>query len=149
MKNSKISVFALLFFAITMSCEAVYAQKDVSKEIMKANENFMKLFAAGDVDKFITVYTDDARLLPPGSPVVTGKENLKVLWQGMMDSDITVKLRTTSAIGYGKMAVEEGVVDILEDDEVVDQLKYIIIWKKVKGDWKMYQDMWNSATPGE
>ena len=149
MKNSKFTVLAFLLFAITLSCEVMHAQKDVSSEIMEANENFMKLFEAGDVDAFITVYTDDARLLPPGSPVLTGSKNIKALWQGMMDSGVIPKLKTISAVRYGKIAVEEGEVEILVGDEVVDRLKYMVVWKKVKGDWKLYQDIWNSSTPAE
>ncbi len=145
MKSQILNFVAVLL--LSMSFLTVAAQKDVSADIQEANDNFMNLFNAGDVDQFVTIYTDDARLLPPNSPVVTGKENLKAFWGGMMAAGITPKLTTVSATGHGKTAIEEGVVEILAGDQVVDNAKYLVIWKKVKGEWKMHQDIWNSSNP--
>lgn len=145
MKNLKSTLLAML--TLVVFTQFSIAQKDVSSEIMKANENFMALFEAGDVDKFVTVYTDDAILYPGNSPAILGKENIKELWAGMMSLGITTKLHTSSAEAYGKTAIEEGTVDILAGGEVVDILQYIVIWKKVKGEWKMYRDMWHSVNP--
>ena len=138
------------FFVLTLvACltVAVNAQKDASAEIMQANENFMNLFNAGDAEKFVTVYTEDARLMPPNGKVVTGKENLKSFWQGMMDAGVKPVLKTVSAERYGKTVIEEGTVDIYAGDQLVDNVKYLVIWKKVDGVWKMHQDIWNSDNP--
>lgn len=147
MKNLRLVVLLCLSIAVCMPLNGLFAQKDVSKEIQAANDNFMMLFKAGDVDQFLSVYTDDARLLPPNSPVVVGKENFRPIWQGMMDAGITPKLTTASALAHGKTAIEEGTVEIYAGDQLVDNVKYIVIWKKVKGEWKMYQDIWNSSNP--
>ena len=147
MKYQILTFVAMLTVAFAMPTSSLSAQKDVSADIRKANENFMKLFHAGDVDKFVTVYTEDARLLPPNGPMVTGIDNVKTLWGGMMAAGITLKLKTVSADGYGKTAVEEGTAEIFAGDEVVDNLKYMIIWKKVKGVWKLHKDIWNSDNP--
>lgn len=147
MKYIKFAILPLLAIAVSFPSNVLTAQKDVSKEISEANKNFMALFNAGDVDKFLTVYTEDAVLLPPAMDAVSGKEGLRAVWQGMMDAGVTPKLKTVSAEAYGKTAIEEGTVEIFAGDQLVDNLKYIVIWKKVKGEWKMYRDMWNSSTP--
>ena len=144
MKHPK---FLLLLLCLSMCSTALFSQKDVSVEIMKANENFMTLFNAGDAEAFITVYTDDARLLPPNMPVVTGKDALREFWGGMMSAGIKPVLKTTSADGYGKTAIEEGIVEIWAGDMKVDDVKYVVVWKKIKGEWKMHQDIWNSNNP--
>ncbi|MDX1478981.1 MAG: DUF4440 domain-containing protein [Saprospiraceae bacterium] len=135
------------FFLILFTLNAVTAQKDVSDEIGEANARFMELFASGDVDAFMTMYTDDARILPPNSPVIAGREAVKEFWAGMMAAGITPKLKTTTAHGFGKTAIEEGTVGIYAGDTMVDEVKYIVIWKKVDGQWKLHQDIWNSNMP--
>jgi len=145
MKNFKSAILStFLLFVILQSSNA---QKDVSDEIMKAYENFTALFEAGDVDKFLTVYTNDAICYPGNSPAVSGKDGMKELWSGMMGAGITPVLHTTSAEAYGKTAIEVGTADILAGGEVVDKLEYMVVWKKVKGDWKLHRDMWHSVNP--
>lgn len=147
MKKRSISIVVIFTLAFTMFTSMLIAQKDASAEIMKANENFMNLFNAGDIDKFASVYTDDARLLPPNGQIVTGRNNIKTFWKGMMEAGIKPVLKTDSAHRYGKTVIEEGTVAIHAGDQVVDQVKYIVIWKKVNGVWKMHQDIWNSNNP--
>jgi ketosteroid isomerase-like protein len=140
----QLCIFALSF---TMYTTSVSAQKDVSAEIINANENFMNHFNGGDAENLVALYTEDARVLPPNSPVVTGMDNLKNMWGGMIETGIKVELKTVSADGFGKTAVEEGTYTIFAGDDVVDVGKYIVIWKKEKGTWKLHQDIFNSDNP--
>ena len=138
----------VLLIAALLSASTTEAQKDVKDDIMEANERFMSLFAAGDAPAFVEgMYTDDAVVMPPNSPVVTGKENLVAMWGGMMEADITPKVMTGSAMAYGKTAIEEGTVEIYSGDDKVDVMKYIVIWKKDGKTWKMHRDIWSSNMP--
>src|SRR5215467_1385547 len=40
--------------------------------------------AANNADQFVSFYTDDATVLPPNAPAVTGKDAIKNLFQMMM-----------------------------------------------------------------
>ena len=137
----------LLIVTFAFTTTSLTAQRDVMAEIKQANDNFMELFNAGDVDAFLTVYAENGRLLPPNMGVVTGKSGARELWGGMMESGVRPELRTISVESFGKTAIEEGEVMIYLGDEMVDRAKYIVIWKRVKGEWKMYQDIWNSSMP--
>jgi ketosteroid isomerase-like protein len=148
MKHQFLAVISVLALTFTLCTTSGFAQKDISEEIQKeCSDEFLRLFNAGDIDAFIALYTDDARLLPPNSPVITGKDNLKKFWGGMMSSGIKPVLKTVSAFKYGKTAIEEGIATIYAGDQVVDTMKYIVIWKKINGTWKMYQDIFNSDNP--
>ncbi len=137
----------LLAFVFALST-SLSAQKDVKDEIMQANERFMSLFAAGDASAFVSgMYTKDAQLMPPNGPLVTGYDNMVEMWGGMMQAGITPKVMTASAEAYGKTAIETGTVEIYAGDEKVDDVKYMVIWKKEKGEWMMHKDIWNSSTP--
>ena len=124
------------------------AQKDVKDEIMKANDRFMSLFAAGDATAFVKgMYTEDAQLMPPNAPMVTGHDNMIEMWGGMMEAGISPKVITASAEAYGKTAIETGTVEIYAGTDKVDEVKYMVIWKKEKSGWMMHKDIWNSSMP--
>ena len=135
-----------LFLAFTCTF-TLLSQKDVSEEIQAAEAKFEKLFNAGDIDAFIPIYAEDARLLPPNNGVITGRAAVKEFWAGMMAAGIKVEVSTVSAKGYKKTAIEEGVVSIYAGDDKVDEVKFIIIWKKIDGEWKIHQDIWSSNNP--
>lgn len=138
----------LTLVCLMFTCASAYAQKDVKEEIMQANERFMSLFAAGDAAAFVEgMYTEDAILYPPNSPAVFGKDAMEALWGGMMEAGVEPKVKTKSALAHGKTAIEEGTVDIFAGGQKVDEVKYMVIWKKVKGEWMMHRDMWNGIKP--
>jgi len=43
---------------------------------------------------------------------------------------------------------EEGVFEInLKDGKQIDKGKYVVVWKKEDGKWKLYRDMSNTDLP--
>ena len=137
----------LTLFLILASTGSVLAQKDVSAAIQQANDKWGKFFSDNDAAGVASLYTADARLLPPNHPVVTGKENIKAFWESLMQEGIRADVTTITALANGSTAVEEGMVKIYAGDAMVDEVKYIVIWKKVKGEWMIHQDIWNSSNP--
>ena len=131
-----------------MSSTTMEAQKDVKADIIEANARFVALFAAGDATAFVEgMYTEDAVVMPPNSPAVTGKDNLIGMWGSMMEAGIMPKVMTNTALAHGKTAIEDGTVEIYSGDTKVDEAKYIVIWKKEGKTWKMHKDIWNSSMP--
>ncbi len=66
-----------------------------------------------------------------------------------MDMGIkAIKLETIEVEGYGDTASEVGRY-ILEsgDGQVLDQGKFIVIWKQEAGQWKLHRDIINSSMP--
>lgn len=147
-RSTLLSISALFLFIIPMMC---YAQDpvDVSDEIIAANDVLMKAIKAGDVETLVGSYTDEARVMPPNSPVVEGKENFRMMWEGMFEmGPVNLQFKTISAVAFGHTAIEEGEYKFLVGDEqVVDTGKYIVIWKKVDGKWLLHQDIYNSSQP--
>ena len=33
------------------------------------------------------------------------------------------------------------------DNKLLDKGKYVVVWKPVNGEWKLYRDIWNSSMP--
>jgi len=117
--------------------------------IAAANEKFMAVFSRGDTAGLVTLYTENGQLMPTNSDFVTGREAIQKFWQGSIDRGVgAVKLETIEVDGHGNTAIEVGRYTILgEGERVLDNGKYIVIWKQVDGQWKLHRDIFNSSKP--
>lgn len=98
-------------------------------------------------DSAITaLYTDDAVLLPPGQPRVSGHAAIRQFWAGLWALKATLALASVGVRVAGDLAVEEGNWDFTAG-EMKDHGKYVVIWARTGGSWKAIQDIWNSDQP--
>ena len=117
--------------------------------IVAADQTFMTTFSRGDAAGLAALYTENGQFLPPNSDFVTGKQAIQATFQAFMDMGIkAIKLETIEVEGYGDTASEVGRY-ILEsgDGQVLDQGKFIVIWKQEAGQWKLHRDIINSSMP--
>ena len=123
--------------------------EDVKDAIIQCNDRFLDAFNNGNAKGVAMNYVDEAKLLPPNSDAVQGIENIEAFWQGAMNMGIkTAKLETLQAEGYGNTAIEEGRYKLyLENGQMADHGKYIVIWRKTDEGWKLDLDIWNSSNP--
>jgi uncharacterized protein (TIGR02246 family) len=118
-------------------------------DIDALNATFMKGMETGDAAMIASVYAPDARVMPPGSPVVTGGA-IEQFWQGVLGMGITgAVLKTTSLEERDDVAVEEGQYEMGVGSAVVDAGKYVVVHRRQPdGEWRMDLDIWNSdSTP--
>lgn len=122
---------------------------EVHQAIVAADETFMTTFKRGDAAGMAALYTKKAQLLPPNSDFVTGLQEIKGLFQGFMDMGIkAIKLEPVETEGYGDTASEVGKYTLeAESGQMLDQGKYIVIWKQEEGQWKLHRDIFNSSMP--
>ena len=121
----------------------------VKDEINAANNVFMELYESGNVAALAELYTEDAVVLASNQDFVTGKSEIQALMQNLIDSGLkSVTLITLEAERFDNTATEMGRY-IFENKEgqVVDQGKYLVIWKLTDGQWKFHRDMFNSSEP--
>ena len=137
------------FCFLLLSCEAPKEDSSqISEGISKTNEAFMAALANGDAAGVAAQYTEDAQVLPPNGDLVSGKQDIQNLFQGFIDSGISgISLESTETEGMGDTAFEVGKYTLSVDDQVVDNGKYIVIWKKDGEDWKLHRDIFNSNVP--
>jgi len=152
----------LLFVSILTSCntktEKVTATIVVSTfnmttamtEIVASNKEFMAFFAASDSVGLANLYTQDAKFMNAGAPAITGRENIQSAFSGIMNSGVSSAVLTTVDVwGTEKFLTEEGEVSLFVDEEEVYQGKYMVLWKKEDGKWKLFRDIFNSNLPAE
>jgi ketosteroid isomerase-like protein len=93
------------------------------------------------------VYTADARILPPGAPMISGREKIKTFWQGAIEAMNVraVKLETVSFEALGDTGIEIGraTLEFAAADAQAATVKYVVVWKLEEGLWKWHVDIWN------
>ncbi|KPK04105.1 MAG: hypothetical protein AMJ56_18035 [Anaerolineae bacterium SG8_19] len=106
-------------------------------------------FNRGDAAGMADLYTDDGQVLPPNSDFVIGKEAIQAFWQALMDMGIKeAKLDIVEVEEQDDLAVEVSKYTLQgEEGQVLDQGKYIVIWKREDGQWKLHRDIFNSSLP--
>jgi uncharacterized protein (TIGR02246 family) len=123
--------------------------EDVRSLIASVNQKFMDAFSRLDAAGVAALYTEDTKLLPPGFPMMTGKEAVKSFWQGAMNSGVTeAKLETLELESQGNSASEIGrftlTVQLQGNETTTMTGKYVVVWKNQDGDWKLHIDIWNT-----
>lgn len=126
---------------------AVPALADEAADIEARTVAFETAFNGGDAAATGALYTDDAILLPPGGPVIEGRDGIVALWQGAIDSGLKdLDLMTMNVEVAGDTAYETGTFEGTvagADGETPANGKYVVVWKKVDGNWMLHRDIWN------
>ena len=120
--------------------------EDVKSSIAATNQRFMDAFSRNDAADIAALYTEDAKLLPPGAPMMTGKQAVQSFWQAAMDMGITdAKLETVELESQGNLASEIGRFTLtIQQESTKMEGKYVVVWKKEDEDWKLHFDIWNT-----
>jgi ketosteroid isomerase-like protein len=120
----------------------------MSREIEATNRLFEQEVAAKrNIAALDRIYTTNARILPPGSEMVTGRENIKAFWRGAIDSlDVSsVKLETVDfqPLGDGGIEIGRATLAFRAAGAAPAVMKYVVIWKREDSAWKWDVDIWN------
>jgi uncharacterized protein (TIGR02246 family) len=104
-----------------------------------------------DVDATVAYYADDAVLLPPNGPKVTGKQAIRTAWVSLLSPNIALtwgpsKVEVSQS---GDLAYVIGTYDLSTKDAkgkaVSDHGKTLEVFKKqADGSWKAVADMYSS-----
>ena len=119
--------------------------ESISAGMRRTNEYFETEFGAKrNVAALDQVYTKNSRILPPGAPMVSGREDIKKFWAGAIEAlGVTaVKLHTVDAEAAGDGVVEIGRAELTTPAGKAE-VKYVVYWKQEDGLWKWNVDIWN------
>ena len=94
------------------------------------------------------VYTTDARILPPGAPMVSGRADIKKFWVDLIESaDVqSATLESVDVVLSGDGVVEIGRASLTAGDGQATagiEVKYVVYWRQEDGRWKWHVDIWN------
>ncbi len=155
--NHRILSLLVLMLAVPflMSCTTAPppgTTAEDSQAIKAASAQWIEAFNRGDAAALAAFYTEGARVLEPNAPLVVGRENIQATFQGFFNtSGLELQLTVLDLSVHGDMAHKVGnytlTIQPEEGDAITDSGKYVEIWKRENGSWKMDVDIWNSSLP--
>lgn len=109
-----------------------------------------KAFNDWDAAGIAVHFTDDAQLMAPGKPALTGKEAVRQYYQSVFDEYHTQleshyeEVEVSGDLAYGRGFASVTLTPKNGGEPVVSTSKYLNILKKQPdGDWKTTHDIWN------
>ncbi len=114
---------------------------------------FADAFNAKDAPKVASFYTDDAVVMPPDQPMVRGRRNIEAYYTRGFRQDVSnFRLVPMESAVTGTHAFEAGRSSLTSRTSASPQRgpnlvtsngKYVVIYKRVDGAWKIAYDIFN------
>lgn len=128
----------------TRALNEIKAAMASTNELFNAEVVGKRNFAALD-----QIYTSDARILPPGSPMISGRAAIKKFWSDLVQSTNAKSAVLTSvdviSAGEGLVEIGRATLTVAPQGQPSTQMevKYVVYWRQEDGRWKWHVDIWN------
>jgi len=114
------------------------------------NAAFLAAVACGDSASIADVYTEHGAVLSTNCKIIHGKAAIRAFWRDALQG-LGVRLAEleTVELAYdGNTAYEVGKYTLRgECALVLEQGKYMVIWKEEGGQWKWQRNIFNRSLP--
>jgi ketosteroid isomerase-like protein len=146
--NILFSIILSITFCLQGFGQTFIGEKEDINKILANISMFSQYVMDSDYDKIANSYTEDGKIFPNNLTIIEGRDAIKEYWKlppGVLTSyhKITpkeIKVNGHEAYDYG---LYEGKTKRKNGEEVSWKGKYVIVWKKIDGNWMMYLDIWN------
>jgi len=149
MINTKIKyTLAFLFLSFTFYAQEYSGNGQDINNILATVKSFSEAYINADYDALTNIYSTDGKIFPDGADIIIGHTAIKKRWTlpkgvKIVSHKVTpkeIKIIDDYAYDYGyyqgSSSNKKGTVTPFKG-------KYVIVWKKVDGNWKIYLDIWN------
>jgi len=123
------------------------------EKVRALDEKWVKAIADKNLDKVMSVYGADAVFLQPNQPIKSGPE-LKKAWDDLLKAPGLALSFTPTSINLsddGSLAYDIGSYQFAIDDpkagHIQDHGKYLVVWRRNEGDWRVVADSFSSDVP--
>ena len=122
----------------------------IQRAMQSTNTLFnLEVFGKRNFAALDDIYTRGARILPPGAPMISGREAIKKFWTDLVQS---ANAKSAILASVDVMPAGDGVVEIGKATLTVEppgqsaaqmEVKYVVYWQQEDGRWKWHVDIWN------
>ncbi len=143
-------VVAFLAAGSVAGCVATGDPALVEQEIRDLDKKWVGAVARGDAAMIADFYAPDGVFLTPNAPPAEGPKAIGEAWKGLISlPNLSLNYRATriDVAASGDLATAVGTYDLAfsgENGRVRDEGKYVVVWKKINGEWKVIADIYNS-----
>lgn len=155
MKLASKQVAAVLFASMLLPGGASAQTASDEQQIRDLEQRWAEAVEERDLDSIVALFADDGRIMPPNAKSVTGREPIAQAWRGILDLpelEFSFAPTAVNVAESGDMAYVIGTYQLAyqgEEARVEDAGKYVDVWEKIDGEWKVMIETYNSDLPHE
>lgn len=111
--------------------------------IRKLSEDYETAHLVGDGQALARLFRDDAVIIPPGKPVIEGRQNIDAFFKrvsggtGLKTETLRIEVNEPVAYAYGTNSWSE--------NGETRYFHYVDIYRLEEGEWKFQLLSWNSS----
>ena len=127
----------------------VSSDRDAARAIALVNDRIVQAFADQNAAAAAACYTGDGKLMVPRAEPHVGPDAIRANIEATFAVGIRkLRLETLTLEVLGDTAWEEGVFEVFDAaGRSRDLGKYIVIWKRRNGAWRIARDIMSSNRP--
>ena len=147
------SLFLMTVLIISTGCQQqttdtkpVIEEFDMQKSksfIDSINTKFSEQIKNGDSMALASHYASDAAILLSNTEPIRGKDILSAWGSMLRAGSADISFQTIDLTGSNDFLIETGYIVTKINEDNINKSKYLVIWKKQNGEWKLYRDMVN------
>ena len=136
---------AVLAVSATLALATQAAAQSPAPQLLELSKQYQAALKARDAAKVAALYAADAVLMPPDAPAVKGRSAIQQdqarSFKESPEAELTitpVSSETSGDLGYIQGEF------VFKDRNLHMKGKYVEVWKRVNGEWKILYDIYNS-----
>jgi len=133
---------------------AAAADAGADEQAIRAQvDRWLQLVKAKDAAAISELYTEDGAVMPSNAPIGKGRTAIQQTWASLMQTpgfDLTFVPEQIVVSSSGDMALDRGTYRLAvapKGTAMTDTGKYVVVWRKIGGEWKAAADIFNSDLP--
>lgn len=140
------SAFLSTLISITFLCLFLPACSRNSDLPSSVTQAFEIAFTQHDLPSCLALFSDDAQILPEHGSVIAGRKEIENFLKNSMTPVVSFNTDTDMTLVRGDVAVEQGhfTVRNVRRGTNIELGKYIHIWRKIDGQWRLYRVIYNT-----
>jgi uncharacterized protein (TIGR02246 family) len=125
---------------------------DTRKTIADSYVHWTEAAKAKNVDAIVSLYADDATVLPEEKEAVSGKNAIRAFyadWFAKQDKLTDQKFENINSVQEGDLLIDSTTYSgtlVKDNKEIAFKGKRLVVWKRqFQGPWKILRDAWNNS----
>jgi ketosteroid isomerase-like protein len=117
-----------------------------AQAIRSLDAEFVAAFNAKDINKLLSLYTENSVFMPPNAPTLRGTEPLKSFYSDMFAKGATdLKMAPSDVAGHGPIAYQSGTYSLGGPNR--DRGKFLFVMRHLGDNWRYEYTIWSSDLP--
>ena len=142
---------AIIAVATITGCAGLLVDRSAEEQAIRdLDKKWVGAIARGDVAAVADLYAADGAFMAPNAPAANGRKAIEAAWKGLMGLPaLALEFGPTriDIAASGDLATDIGTYTLGFDGKsgrVTDDGKYVVVWRKVDGRWRILADIFNS-----